>query len=151
MKYCYSYQMKICQLWICEEDNCITRVSFRKPGGTIYEEQETTLIRETARQIDEYLDGHRTEFRLPLNPQGTPYQKTVWNALQRVHFGETRTYKQIAEEIGNPRSCRAVGLANNKNPIAIIIPCHRIIGSNGKLTGYAGGLHVKEKLLKLEL
>lgn len=149
MKYYYSYRMRICQIWICEEDNYITRVSFHKPEGT-YKEQETNLIKEAARQIDEYLDGCRTEFRLPLNPQGTPFQKSVWDALQRVYFGETRTYKQIAEAIGNPRSCRAVGLANNKNPIAIVIPCHRIIGSNGKLTGYAGGLDVKEKLLMLE-
>lgn len=149
MKYYYSYRTRICQLWICEEDKFITRVSFCKPDET-YSEKETSLIREAARQIDEYMDGERTEFNLPLNPQGTPYQKAVWNTLQKVYFGETRTYKQIAEEIGNPQSCRAVGLANNKNPIAIIIPCHRIIGSNGKLTGYAGGLDVKEKLLALE-
>lgn len=149
MKYYYSYQTRICQLWICEEDHFITKVSFRKPEGS-YIEKETSLIREAARQIDEYMDGERTSFNLPLNPQGTPYQKAVWNTLQKVCFGETRTYKQIAEDIGNPLSCRAVGLANNKNPIAIIIPCHRIIGSNGKLTGYAGGLDVKEKLLTLE-
>ncbi|WP_085536956.1 methylated-DNA--[protein]-cysteine S-methyltransferase [Massilibacteroides vaginae] len=149
MKYYYSYPNRLCLIWICEEDKYITRVSFQKPDDS-YKEQETPLIRETARQIDEYLDGERTEFTLPLNPQGTPYQKSVWNALQRVYFGETRTYKQIAEAIGNPQSCRAVGLANNKNPIAIIIPCHRIIGSNGKLTGYAGGLEIKEKLLLLE-
>ena len=149
MKNYYSYQTSICQIWICEEDNQITRVSFKKPEND-YEEKETKLIREAARQIDEYLDGQRMSFNLPLNPKGTPYQKAVWEALTRVHYGETRTYKQIAEDIGNPKSCRAVGLANNRNPIAIIIPCHRIIGSNGKLVGYAGGMDIKEKLLALE-
>ncbi|MDD2436386.1 MAG: methylated-DNA--[protein]-cysteine S-methyltransferase [Massilibacteroides sp.] len=149
MKYYYSYQTSIGEIWICEEDKQITRLSFKKPE-TGYEKKETKLLRETARQIDEYLHGQRMSFNLPLNPQGTPYQKTVWNALLRVYYGETRTYKQIAEDIGNPKSCRAVGLANNKNPIAIIIPCHRIVGSNGKLVGYAGGLEIKEKLLAIE-
>lgn len=149
MKYCYPYKIGICQLWICEENQCITKVSFREPAEH-YEEKDTNLIREAARQIDEYLDGQRTEFNLPLNPEGTPFQKSVWTALQKVRFGETRTYKQIAEEIGNPKACRAVGLANNRNPIAIIIPCHRIIGADGKLTGYAGGLEIKEMLLSLE-
>lgn len=149
MRYCYPYQVGICQLWICEDDRAITHVSFRVPNEP-YEEKDTTLIREAARQIDEYLDCQRTEFNLPLNPKGTPFQKSVWAALQKVRFGETRTYKQIAEEIGHPQACRAVGLANNRNPIAIIIPCHRIIGANGKLTGYAGGLEIKEMLLALE-
>ncbi len=150
MKYAYSYQTHIGQLWICEEDKQITRVSYKEPASDGYEKKETKLLREAARQIDEYLHGQRMSFHLPLNPQGTSYQKSVWSALQRVHYGETRTYKQIAEDIGKPKSCRAVGLANNKNPIAIIIPCHRIIGSNGKLVGYAGGLDIKEKLLSIE-
>lgn len=149
MKCYYSYQFGICEIWICEEDKFITRVSFREPDAG-YECKETRLIKEAARQIDEYLYGGRMSFNLPINPQGTAFQKSVWNALMHVHYGETRTYKQIAEDIGNPKSCRAVGLANNRNPIAIIIPCHRIIGSNGKLVGYAGGLSVKEKLLDLE-
>lgn len=149
MKFFYSYQTNLCQIWICEEDRQITRLSFRKPE-TDYEEKETKLIKEAIRQVDEYLEGNRTFFNLPLNPKGTVYQKTVWEALRKVHYGETRTYKQIAEAIGNPKSCRAVGLANNRNPIAIIIPCHRIIGSNGKLVGYAGGLDIKKKLLALE-
>lgn len=149
MKYFYSYQTNIGQIWICEEDSKIIQLRFKKPETDI-EEKETKLIREAIRQIDEYLQGERTSFTLPLNPQGTDYQKAVWSALQRVYYGETKTYKQIAEEIGSPKSCRAVGLANNRNPIAIIIPCHRIIGSNGKLVGYAGGLDVKEKLLALE-
>lgn len=149
MKYYYSYRMGICNIWICEEDEKITMLSYREPGAG-YEQKETRLIKEAARQVCEYLDGQRMSFDLPLAPKGTIFQRSVWDALLHVYYGETRTYKQIAEDIGNPKSCRAVGLANNKNPIAIIIPCHRIIGSNGKLIGYAGGLDVKEKLLAIE-
>ena len=82
--------------------------------------------------------------------EGTPFQKKVWNALQNIPYGETRTYKQIAEEIGNPKACRAVGMANNKNPMIIVVPCHRVIGANGKLVGYGGGLEMKRALLDLE-
>lgn len=111
---------------------------------------ETGIIKEAARQLQEYLDGNRTSFELPLNPQGTEFQKNVWKALCQIPYGETRSYKQVAEAIGNPKAPRAVGMANNKNPIMIIIPCHRVIGSNGSLIGYAGGLHIKERLLALE-
>ena len=89
-------------------------------------------------------------FDLPLDPIGTEFQKKVWQALKEIPFGETRSYGEIAKLIGNEKASRAVGMANNKNPIAIIIPCHRVIGANGKLVGYAGGLDLKEKLLKLE-
>jgi methylated-DNA-[protein]-cysteine S-methyltransferase len=111
---------------------------------------ESELLSEVIRQLQQYFSGERTEFDLPLNPQGTPFQKTVWQALQTVPFGKTASYKAIAEAIGNPKAVRAVGLANARNPIPIVIPCHRIIGSNGKLTGYAGGLWRKEYLLNLE-
>lgn len=111
---------------------------------------ETELIKEAARQLNEYLNGSRTQFKLPLNPQGTEFQKKVWNALCNIPYGETRSYKQVAEAIGNPKASRAIGMANNKNPIMIFIPCHRVIGSNGKLVGYAGGLDMKEKLLQIE-
>ena len=111
---------------------------------------ETELIKEAARQLNEYLNGSRTQFQLPLNPQGTEFQKKVWNALCNIPYGETRSYKQVAEAIGNPKASRAIGMANNKNPIMIFIPCHRVIGSNGKLVGYAGGLDMKEKLLQIE-
>ena len=110
----------------------------------------TPLLKEAFRQLDEYLDGKRQGFDLPLAPQGTPFQQKVWQALQTIPYGETRSYKQIAEQIGNPLGCRAVGMANNKNPIGIIIPCHRVIGANGKLVGYAGGLDLKTQLLNLE-
>jgi len=101
-------------------------------------------------QLNEYFCGKRTHFDLPLLPNGTDFQLKVWDALCRIPYGETRSYRDIAEFIGNPKASRAVGGANNKNPIMIIIPCHRVIGSDGSLTGYAGGLDVKEKLLQLE-
>ena len=103
-----------------------------------------------AKQLGEYFTGARKSFDLPLAPRGTDFQKAVWKALQDIPYGETRSYKQIAETIKSPKACRAVGMANNKNPIWIIIPCHRVIGADGSLTGYGGGLDMKEKLLKLE-
>lgn len=111
---------------------------------------ETPLLLETRRQLTAYFAGKRKTFDLPLSPKGTLFQQKVWAALQTIPYGETRSYKQVAELIGNPKACRAVGLANNKNPIILVIPCHRVIGANGKLVGYACGLDVKEKLLTLE-
>ena len=108
------------------------------------------LLSHTTKQLDEYFANVRQDFDLPLNPSGTLFQKKVWEALTKVPYGETRTYKEIAIAIGNEKACRAVGMANHNNPIAIIIPCHRVIGSDGSLTGYAGGLHIKQALLDLE-
>ncbi len=108
------------------------------------------FFREAARQLEAYFSGKLQSFNLKLAPEGTDFQKSVWKALCEIPYGETRTYKEIAVSIGKPKAYRAVGLANNRNPIAIIIPCHRVIGSNGKLTGYASGLDVKEFLLRLE-
>ena len=101
-------------------------------------------------QLDGYFAGHRTVFDLPLAPAGTPFQRSVWTALCDVRYGETASYAQIAQRVGSPAAVRAVGAANGRNPIAIVIPCHRIIGSNGTLTGYAGGLDRKRMLLALE-
>ena len=101
-------------------------------------------------QLEEYFDGRRKHFDLPLGPQGTAFQQQVWKQLLTVGFGEVASYQDIATAIDNPKAVRAVGAANGRNPIPIIIPCHRIIGSNGKLTGYAGGLDIKDKLLTLE-
>jgi methylated-DNA-[protein]-cysteine S-methyltransferase len=111
---------------------------------------ETPLIKEASRQLFEYLTGKRKIFDLPLAAQGTEFQQAVWDALQLIPYGETRSYKDIAAEVGNPKACRAVGMANNRNNIAIIIPCHRVIGANGKLIGYGGGLDKKAYLLELE-
>lgn len=101
-------------------------------------------------QLNEYFAGTRTAFNFPCAPQGTPFQQKVWAALREIPYGETRSYKQIAEAIGRPKACRAVGMANNRNPIIIVIPCHRVIGADGSLTGYGGGLEMKRALLDLE-
>lgn len=105
---------------------------------------------EVIKQLDEYFNGKRDTFDIKLNPKGTEFQKKVWSALINIPFAETRTYKEIATDVGNSKASRAVGMANNKNPIMILIPCHRVIGSNGKLVGYAGGLSMKESLLNIE-
>jgi len=107
-------------------------------------------FRETIDQLKAYFAGKLTDFNLPLAPAGTPFQLSVWRALQSIPYGETTTYSAIAKQIGRPSAIRAVGAANGANPIPVIIPCHRVIGSNGKLTGFGGGLPVKELLLKLE-
>lgn len=110
-----------------------------------------SLLTDSAfQQLLEYFAGNRTAFDLPLAPVGTDFQKSVWKQLAGIPYGETRTYKQIAAACGNEKACRAVGMANNKNPIMIVVPCHRVIGSNGRLVGYACGLDVKERLLLLE-
>jgi len=112
--------------------------------------EETPLHIEAAKQLIEYFEGTRTVFDLPLAPEGTPFQLKDWQALQNIPYGTTCTYKDIAEAIGCPKGYRAVGMANNKNPIIIIIPCHRVIGADGSLTGYDGGIHVKKFLLEHE-
>ncbi|WP_165072424.1 methylated-DNA--[protein]-cysteine S-methyltransferase [Desulfovibrio sp. ZJ200] len=112
--------------------------------------QESPILRRARAQLEEYLAGRRRSFDLPLAPRGTDFQRKVWEALTRIPYGETRSYKQIAEAVGCPRGCRAVGLANNRNPISIVIPCHRVIGADGSLVGYGGGLPLKKALLRLE-
>ncbi len=113
-------------------------------------QQSETMLSEAEEQIKYYLEGRLRQFSLPLDLQGTDFQKSVWEALRDIPFGETRTYGQIADVIGNPGGARAVGMANSKNPVPLIIPCHRVIGANGKLTGFAHGLAVKKRLLQFE-
>ncbi|NLP44683.1 MAG: methylated-DNA--[protein]-cysteine S-methyltransferase [Peptococcaceae bacterium] len=147
----YRYDTEIGQISIVESHGEISHILFDKdtpPEGAV--EQETPLIKEAAKQLREYFAGHRHVFDLPLAPKGTNFQRATWQALTTIPYGETRSYKQIAEQIGSPKACRAVGLANNRNPIAIVIPCHRVIGANGKLVGYGGGLPIKKFLLELE-
>lgn len=134
-----------------ENEGAVTHL-YLNPAGAVLpaEERETPLLAEAMRQLAEYFAGERREFKLPLAPEGTPFMRRVWAELVKVPYGATATYGEIAERIGNPGGSRAVGLANNRNPIAIIIPCHRIIGSSGKLVGYAGGVELKERLLALE-
>lgn len=110
----------------------------------------STLAQKVTQQLNEYFAGIRKVFDIPLKLNGTEFQVKDWQALQTIPYGETRTYKDIAIQINNSKACRAVGLANNKNPITIIVPCHRVVGSSGKLVGYAGGLDMKKFLLTLE-
>lgn len=128
----------------------VTNVKFVSSDADLSNSQTNEISEQAIAQIREYFAGNRTNFDIPLAPEGTDFQQQVWNALRNIPYGETRTYKQIAQAIGNPKAVRAVGMANNKNPIAILIPCHRVIGSNGKLVGYAGGLDIKKQLLNLE-
>jgi methylated-DNA-[protein]-cysteine S-methyltransferase len=114
------------------------------------EDNKHPVLLETERQLNEYFAGKRNEFEVPLEMDGTTFQKQVWNALLEIPFGETRSYGQLAIQLGNPKATRAVGAANGRNPVAIIVPCHRVIGSSGKLTGFAGGLGAKAHLLNLE-
>lgn len=146
--YSYIYNTSIGDITITANEGAITGVNFGavKTG----EIKETELIKKAFVQISEYLQGKRKRFDLPLEPSGTKFQRSVWNALCAIPYGRTRSYKQIAQAVGNENACRAVGLANNRNPIPIFIPCHRVIGADGSLTGFAGGLDVKEKLLGLE-
>ena len=110
----------------------------------------TPLLRQAAAELTAYFAGQLREFTVPLAPKGTPFQQKVWAALREIPYGETRSYKEIAAMVGNEKACRAVGMANNRNPLPIFIPCHRVVGSDGKLVGYAGGLDVKTFLLNLE-
>jgi methylated-DNA-[protein]-cysteine S-methyltransferase len=131
-----------------EEDGALLAISTHRTFEGI--EQETTLIKEAYRQLSEYLKGERKGFDLPLLIKGTTFQQQVWKALLEIPYGETRSYKQIAVAIGNPKAVRAVGMANNRNPLLIVVPCHRVIGANGKLVGYGAGIEKKEFLLRLE-
>lgn len=149
-KHHFYFQTVVGELLIADKGDCITQISFfRKPDSDSIE-METPVTTEAYRQVVEYLQGKRRQFTLRLSPQGTAFQQQVWKALQTIPYGETRTYGQIAAQIGCPRASRAVGMANHRNPLAIVIPCHRVIGSDGKLTGYAGGLGIKQKLLDIE-
>ena len=148
MKYSFFYDSPIGLLYIAESNGAITDVAFRPVSDAL--EKETPLISRTAEMLHEYFNGDRKEFDLPLDPHGTAFQKKAWNALLTIPYGQTRSYKEQAEAIGNVKACRAVGAANGKNPISIIIPCHRVIGTDSSLVGYGGGLDVKKALLELE-
>lgn len=151
MKSLYFYNTEIGKIGIADDGKAVTNVYFNESSKLKDTEiNETDLIKEAAQQLKDYLAGKRKNFNIPLMPEGTEFQQKVWKALQQIPYGETCTYGEIAKKIGNPKACRAVGMANNKNPIGIFIPCHRVIGANGKLVGYAGGLEMKEHLLTIE-
>ena len=143
----FTMQSPIGLLTIEETDGAITALRF---GGETVSPPPTPLLQRAAQQLTEYFDARRRRFDLPLRPQGTAFQQAAWSALCDIPYGQTRTYAQQAAAIGNPKACRAVGMANHCNPLPLFIPCHRVIGAGGKLTGYAGGLAVKRFLLELE-
>ena len=147
---CY-YTFESFKLSLTEKDGAITRLSFVGEKEVLENEnRDSPLLRGAVTQLEQYFSGRRKEFFLPLNPLGTEFMVKVWEALQSIPYGETRSYKQIAIQVGHDKAYRAVGLANNRNPISIIIPCHRVIGYDGRLVGFGGGLPLKEKLLQLE-
>ena len=145
------HQTPLGPVGIVENGAAITHIFW---GHMVRPEQlrwkNTPLLKEAAGQLDEYFRGVRRIFDLPLAPQGTPFEEAVWQALLTIPYGETRSYADIARQTGRPSACRPVGRANGHNPISIIIPCHRVIGANKKLTGYTGGLSIKQYLLELE-
>ncbi len=138
--------------WIGVEvkDGAVTRVFFADEEARDASVAEGALLDETFRQLQAYLDGRLTVFSLPLASVGTPFQRRVWAVLETIPYGEMWSYQRAAAAVGNPKATRAVGMANNRNPIAIIIPCHRVIGADGSLVGYGGGLSRKAWLLALE-
>ena len=154
MNYCYL-ESPIGTLLIAGDHDAVHRIEFPKNGKpgrpeSGWQESSEGAVGEAARQLREYFAGSRTDFDLPLAPDGTPFQRSVWKRLQDIPYGETISYGELAKRVGNPKASRAVGAANGSNPLPIVIPCHRVIGANGKLTGFGGGLPTKEALLTLE-
>lgn len=151
MKSLFYYQTPIGSLGIVENNEALTHLCFEgEPVPSDALLLETELLKEVGHQMQLYFAGQLRDFNLPLAPAGTDYMQRVWEALRAIPYGETRSYREVAASLGNPEAARAVGLANNKNPLPLFIPCHRVIGSNRKLVGYRGGLSAKEQLLALE-
>lgn len=150
MEYAFGYYTELGKIVLIENGTAITRLYFGEEIPEGVEINETPLLKRAHQELQEYFRGKRQTFDLPLAPKGTDFQKKVWNALQVIPYGEVCRYKDIAIAIGNEKASRAVGGANNHNPIPVLIPCHRVIGSNGDLVGYAGGIDLKRKLLNLE-
>lgn len=151
MDYLFFYDTELGRVSIGEKKGAIVFLGL--PGEEVPKDVpvcETELLRRASEQLREYLSGERRTFDLPLAPEGTAFQKAVWAELEKIPYGETRSYGQIAAQVGNAKACRAVGMANHRNPIPIFIPCHRVIGADGSLTGYGGGLDCKKVLLRLE-
>lgn len=137
-------------LLIKANNSAITSIHFLQDNETVPELLGNALTNQCVSELSEYFAGKRVRFDVPLAPDGTKFQQSVWNALNDIPYGKTCSYGDVAKKIGNPKAARAIGMANNRNPIPIIIPCHRVLGSNGNLTGYAGGLENKSYLLNLE-
>jgi methylated-DNA-[protein]-cysteine S-methyltransferase len=153
--HCCTINSPVGALSLVATDLALVALVWRREGHrsafeTAVENPEHPVLRETLRQLHEYFAGSRRTFDLPLEFRGTEFQRRAWSALLTIPYGETRTYGQMAEQIGNPTAVRAIGAANGRNPISIIAPCHRVIGMNGALTGFGGGLDAKAWLLSLE-
>lgn len=151
MKKLFYYDTPIGKIGIAEKEGYITDLFFHESKApSEVEIKETHLLKKASEQLFEYFSGKRMEFDLPLLPEGKSFESKCWEILQTIPYGETRSYGQQAVLLGNPKACRAVGGANSRNPISIFIPCHRVIGANGSLTGFGGGLEIKRFLLALE-
>ena len=156
MKYMTTIESPVGPLALVSDGTCLTAVLFdgeretRRRKEPVVADETATPFPQARRELAEYFAGKRTTFDVPLAPEGTEFQRRVWTALLRVPYGATATYGDIARQIGSPKAVRAVGAANGRNPIAIVVPCHRVIGANGTLTGYGGGLTRKRALLELE-
>ena len=146
-KYSYCFESPIGSLYIAESEGAITDIGFHP---ILAENRQTPLLLLAEEMLREYFDGKRRDFDIPISLEGTEFQMKAWGALRNIPYGQTRTYKEQAEAVGNAKASRAVGAANGKNPVSIIIPCHRVIGTAGKLVGYGGGLERKKYLLDLE-
>jgi AraC family transcriptional regulator of adaptative response/methylated-DNA-[protein]-cysteine methyltransferase len=149
-KYCAAYDSEFGKMLISTDGESITGIKISQIAGTETPNTPHHLTDIAATQLEEYFAHQRQRFDLPLHLIGTEFQCRVWASLCSIQFGETRSYKQVAAAIGNPKASRAVGMANNKNPIMIVVPCHRVVGANGDLVGYASGLAMKQRLLALE-
>ena len=149
-EYKYIYKSKIGDLIIIANDKTLLEIDHYSSSETILNQNRNKIIDDTIKQLDEYFKGQRKIFNLPIEFNGTEFQNKVWKSLLEIPYGQTRSYKDIAQMIDNEKAVRAVGGANNKNKLSIVVPCHRVIGQNGKLVGYAGGVTRKEALLKLE-
>ncbi|MCL1875902.1 MAG: methylated-DNA--[protein]-cysteine S-methyltransferase [Synergistaceae bacterium] len=148
----FYYETEIGEIAISELNGKIVSLFFSRSRVPKFEVElpESEVLKEARAQLEAYLKGKLRIFSLPLAPLGTEFQMSVWKALCDIPYGTTASYSEIAERINNPKACRAVGNANNKNPISIFIPCHRVIAKDGKLSGYGGGISIKERLLRLE-
>ncbi|HEV2201095.1 MAG TPA: methylated-DNA--[protein]-cysteine S-methyltransferase [Bryobacteraceae bacterium] len=152
----YTYlDSPIGPLLIAGDAHAVMQISFPRKGKAVrpepgWTESAAGAVGEALRQLREYFSGRRREFDVPLEPSGTAFQKAVWRRLEEIPYGATISYGELARRVGNPKASRAVGAANGKNPLPIVVPCHRVIGANGKLVGFGGGLPIKRALLELE-
>ena len=145
-----SYKSPIGTLYIVEENEKIIEIRYENEKEEVLE-KNTKILEKAVQELEEYFKGKRKEFDIPLNPKGTEFMKKVWKELQKIPYGKTTSYGKIAEKIGNPKASRAVGMANHNNPIPIIIPCHRVIGKNNKMVGYALGIDKKRISFKFRI